>query len=190
MAVLKRVRCPLTGGGVVGPSVATFYFSSTATGFSADLHTFFQAIKAGMPDDLFIQVPNTGDTINDTNGTLAGVWTDSGGSTTQGTSSAAFALGAGARIRWVTEGVRSDRRVVGTTFLVPLASDGFQTSGAVSSTYANTVSTAAAALITAQSPDMLIWSKPHSKAAADGESNPIISAFVVSVPTGLRSRRT
>ena len=190
MAQLKRVRCPWTGGGVVGPSVSTFYFTSSGTGFSASLQAFFQAIKASLPDDVVVTVPNTGDIINDDDGTLAGIWTDSGGSTTTGTSTSRFAQGAGMRVNWLTGGTRGGRRVTGTTFLVPMSSDGFDTTGAVSTAQVALVQTAASALVTAESPDFVVWGKPHSKAAADGESNVIISALARSAPTGLRSRRT
>lgn len=190
MAQIKRVRCPWQGGGVVGPSVSTFYFTSGSTGFPADLQTFFQAIRGGLPDDVTITVPNTGDTINDNDGTLAGVWTDSGGSTTTGLSTQGFALGAGMRVQWLTAGIRGDRRVTGTTFLVPLAGNQFDTQGFVLSSYVTIVQSAAAALVTASAGEMVIWGKPHSKAAADGESNAVISALARSVPTGLRSRRT
>lgn len=190
MAQIKRVRCPLTGGGVVGPSVSTFYFTSSATGFPAKLQTFFQAIKAAFPNDVTITVPNTGDVINDTDGTLAGIWTDSGGGVTVGTSTSSFALGAGQRVNWLTAGTRGGRRVVGTTFLVPLTADAFDTFGSCSTAQVALVQAAASALVSAVAPDMLIWGKPHSRLAADGESNPVIASIARSIPTGLRSRRT
>lgn len=189
MANLKRVRCTWTGPGVVGPSVTTFYFTSGATGFPADLQTFFQAIKAGFPDDVIVTVPNTGDLIDETNGHIGSVWTDSGGSTTTGTSSSVFAQGSGMRVNWVTGGIHNDRRVIGTSFLVPLASVAFDTTGIVSSTHVATVQSAASALVSAVTPDMVIWSKPSSEAAADGESNAVLAAIARSAATQLRSRR-
>jgi hypothetical protein len=190
VANLKRVRCPWDGGGVIGPSVSTFYFSATASGFSADLQTFFQAVKGWLPDDVTITVPNTGDIINEVNGELTGVWTDSGGSTSTGTQTANFALGAGARVTWVTAGIRGGRRVSGTTFLVPIASSAMDTTGRISSGATASITTAASDLVTAQSPDFMVWGKPHSKAAADGESNAVLAGFCRTVPTSLRSRRS
>lgn len=189
MANLKRVRVDFGSAGVVGPSVSTFYFDATASGFSASLQTFFQAIKALMPDDLLITVPNTGDLVQDSNGVLAGVWTDSGGSTTVGTSATAFALGTGGRVQWLTGGFRGGRRVIGTTFLVPLASAAFDTGGNVSAASVATIQAAASALVTAQAGHMLIWGKPHTKAAADGVTNVVIAGLARQKPTSLRSRR-
>jgi hypothetical protein len=190
MANLKRVRCPWQGGGVVGPSVTTFYFSATATGFPAQLQTFFQAIKSSLPDDVVITVPNTGDTVRETDGVLQGVWTDSGGSTTTGTAAGAFAKGSGVRIQWITSGIRDGRRIIGSTFLVPVAGAVFDTTGIVAGASLSVLQTAAGALVSAASPGFLIWSKPHTKLAADGASNPVLAAVVRSEATGLRSRRT
>lgn len=190
VANIKRVRCPWEGGGVVGPSVATFYFTSTASGFPADLRTFFEAIKSSLPDDVTVTVPNTGDTISETDGTLQGVWTDTGGGITTGTATGAFAKGSGMRIQWITGGIRGDRRVVGSTFLVPLAGLGFDTTGVVAAATLSSIQTAASALVSAVTPDMVIWGKPHSKAANDGESNAVVAAVARSAATGLRSRRT
>lgn len=189
MANLKRVRCDISGVGVVGPSVATFYFTSAATGFSADLQTFFQAIKGNFPIGLTVNVPNTGDLVRETDGVLQGVWTDSGGSTTTGTGNTVFAEGSGIRARWVTGGLRNGRKILGTTFIVPAVSAAFTTGGLVAAGTITNVATAQAALIAARGSSMLIWSKPHSKAAADGASNAVIAGFCPVTPTQLRSRR-
>jgi len=189
VATLKRVRCDITGTGVVGPSVATFYFVQSATGFSTDLQTFFQAIKGNFPSGLVITVPNDGDTIIDTTGVLNGAWTDSGGSTTTGTGSTNFAEGSGFRIKWNTAGIRGGRRVKGSTFIVPAVSAAFTTGGLLASATQTAVQTAASALVSASGTDMVIWGKPHSLEAADGESNIVTSASVPVQPTQLRSRR-
>lgn len=189
MANLKRVRCDIAGTGVVGPSVATFYFTSTATGFPADLQTFFQAVKGLFPTGLVVTVPNQGDLIRETDGVLQGGWTDSGGSTTTGTGSTNFAEGSGVRIRWTTGALRNGRKITGTTFLVPSVSAAFTTGGLVASASVTVVAAAGTALIAAQAAHIVVWSKPHSKAAADGLSSPITAASCPVQPTQLRSRR-
>lgn len=189
MANLKRVRCDLTGTGVVGPSVATFYFTSTATGFPADLQTFFQAIKGNFPSGLVITVPNQGDLIDVSNGVLQGGWTDSGGSTTSGTGSTTFAEGSGLRIRWGTGALRNGRKITGTTFVVPAVSAAFTTGGLVAGATVTANVAAGNALIAAQAVNFVLWSKPHSKAAADGSSHAITSCACPVQPTQLRSRR-
>lgn len=189
MASLNRVRCEWTGSGVVGPAVTTFYFASTATGFSADLQTFFQAVKALITDDMTVTVPNTGDIIADSNGDLQGVWTDSGGSTTTGTNAGAYVAATGIRIKWVTGGIFHGRRVIGSTFLTGCVGGTFEADGTPQASSVSTVLTAASALIAAQTPDMVIWSRPSPKSAADGESNAVVGALVPDKATWLRSRR-
>lgn len=189
MANIKRVRCTWTGGGVTGPSVSTFYFTSTATGFPANLQTFFQAVKSLLPDDVTITVPNTGDTMRDTDGVLQGVWTDSGGSTTTGTSGASFAKGSGVRVQWITGGIRNGRRQIGSTFFVPTTGGVFDTTGIGLPANILIFQNAASALVTAVTPNLLIWGKPHTKAAADGVTAPVVAGVARSEPTQLRSRR-
>lgn len=190
MANIKRVRCTWTGAGVTGPGVSTFFFTATASGFPADLQTLFQALKVVIPTTVTISVPNTGDILDETNGTLQGVWTDSGGSTTTGTNSGAFAGGVGMRLRWITGGIHNDRRVIGTTFVSPIAGGSFDTDGTPLTSTVTALQTAASAFVSASTPDFVIWSKPASEAAADGESNAVLAALVPDAASWLRSRRT
>ena len=190
MANLKRVRVTWSGAGVVGPGLSTFYFTSTATGFSAQLQTFFQAIKSLFPPSVTVTVPNTGDLIDASTGALAGVWTDSGGSTTVGTGSGNFALGTGMRVRWVTGGIHKGRRVLGTTFLVPCVSLAFDTDGTPGPSTITVIATAASALIAAAGAGFQIWSKPTPPGGSDGVSNQVLAAIVPDTPSGLRTRRS
>jgi len=190
MATLKRVRVTWTGAGVVGPGVSTFYFVSSATGFPADLQTFFQAIKAALPSSVTVTVPNSGDTIDEATGDLFGVWTDAGGSTTVGTSSTLFAGGVGMRIRWITAGVHRGRRVKGSTFIAPMQSASFSTDGTPDPGSVTLLQNAASALVSSSAGDQVIWSRPQPVPGNDGESNPVLSALVPDATSWLRSRRT
>lgn len=189
MANLKRLRAAWSGNGVVGPGVSTFYFTATATGFPADLQTFFQAVKSNFPSSVTITVPNTGDTIDETTGALQGVWTDAGGSTTVGTGSGAFAGGVGMRCRWITGGIHNGRRVIGTTFLAPMVNLAWDTDGTPGAATVSGIQTAASALVSAVTPDMVIWSKPTPPSGSDGESNAVVAALVPDAISWLRSRR-
>lgn len=189
MANIKRVRVTWSGSAVTGPGVSTFYFTAGATGFPADLQTFFQAIKTGMTTGVTISVPNTGDTIDETTGALSGVWTDSGGGTTTGTNNLLFVAGTGIRVKWVTGGIHNGRRVVGSTFLCPLVGAAFDTDGTPTATTVSNFSTAASALVSAVTPDMVVWSRPTPAAPNSGESNAVLAAVVPDATSWLRSRR-
>lgn len=189
MADLKRVRVTWSGSAVVGPGVSTFYFASAATGFPAKLQTFFQAIKSSFPVTATITVPNTGDVINEATGALSGVWTDSGGSTTVGTGAFPYPAGVGIRVRWVTGGVRHGRRVVGSTFLVPVVNPAYDTDGTIIPATLTTIGTAVNAFVTSAAGDQHIWSKPTPPGGSDGTSSSVLAGFVPDMVTSLRSRR-
>lgn len=188
MADIKRVRCEWSGSGVTGPGLSTFYFTSTATGFPADLQTFFQAIKALIPTSCTITVPNTGDVLDASTGALTGTWTDAGGSTTTGTNAGAFAGGVGISVKWLTNGIVNGRRVNGRTFICPIAGGSFETDGTPQASTVSALQTPATALITATAPDFVVWHRPQG--GGGGNPNAIVSALVRDTPSWLRTRRT
>lgn len=187
MADMKRVRCTWSGSGVVGPGVSTFYFASTATGFPADLQTFWQAVKVVLPTSVTITVPNTGDTVDVATGALSGVWTDAGGSTTTGTNAGVFAGGVGMRVKWHTAGIVNGRRMTGSTFICPIAAGSFDSDGTPLGTTVTALQNAANAFVTATTPDQVIYHRPTL--GVGGISNPVLSATVPDAVSWLRSRR-
>ena len=82
MTAILRMRCEWGGSGVTGPGLTTFYFDQAGSGFPADVRTFFEAIKANIPSNTTITVPNGGDIIEDTTGVLSGSWSEPSGVTT------------------------------------------------------------------------------------------------------------
>lgn len=177
-----------SGGGLVGPGLSTFYFASGASGFVADLATFFAAQNNRFSDQITWSCSNTGDEIDDTDGSITGVWTDGTSWSSGGSSSGAWAAGTGGRVKWVTAGINRGRRIHGTTFLVPLYAaaynNGFIDSGVVSG-----FQSAVNALVSAQSGDFMIWSRPRS-GMTDGLSSAVTSGVFPAEVTTLRSRRT
>lgn len=189
MASIARMRVTWSGSPVIGPGLSTFYFASSATTQSASVKAFFTAIKANFSNTISWDIPNTGDLLDETTGTLTGVWTSSGGGTvTASATPGPTAGGAGYRVRWVTSGIVFGRRVIGTTFLVPLAGAAYDNDGTPNATVLSNTSTAAAALIAAE-PTMRIWSRPNTPGGSNGTSSPVISAFCPDLASSLRSRR-
>lgn len=188
MANIARLQVAITGSGVVGPSLMTLYQDAAATGLPAATMTFLNAIKNNLPDDVTFTVPGGGDTFEVTSGGLNGTWSDGGGGTVSGTDAGGFQLGAGFRIKWGTAGIVNNRRVRGTTFLVPAASAVFGTDGRITSASQASLSTALTSYLAAVSGKLVIWSRPT--ASRQGSMHPVISATIPSLPTSLRSRRT
>lgn len=178
----------LSGSGVVGPAVSTFYVRESELGSAAaSIGDFYSAMTATLPDNVTWTIPHNGDTIEDSNGELVGTWSETGSNeNVTGAVNTSFGQGVGIRVRWNTGGIFHGRRVVGTTFIVPCAVGGLTTDGLWSTATASLVDGAADALVTAE--NLVIWSRP-SPGGSDGESNTVTGAFVPLQVSWLRSRR-
>ena len=56
-----------------GPGLSTFYFTDAASSQAA-LHDFFTGMLGSIPPDVHLHIEPGGDVLDDTNGTLLGVW--------------------------------------------------------------------------------------------------------------------
>lgn len=188
MTVLSRVRVSLTGSGLVGAAVSTFYSSSPTSGsLAANIAAFYTTCIPAFPDNVTFAIPHDGDLIEDSDGSLQGTWSESGSTSfVTGSVTGLFAQGVGARVRWSTAGIHNGRRVVGTTFMVPLANGGQTTDGLWSTGTASLIDGAADTLRAAE--DLFIWSRP-APGSSDGESSLVTGSFVPLQISTLRSRR-
>lgn len=187
MATVIRMRVAWSGGALVGPGVSTFYFADAHTGFVADVAAFFASLAGRFPSSTSWNIPDTGDLINDATGDLVGVWNDGTGSTLAGTATNVFARGVGARIVWNTAGSTNNRRVRGATFMAPLDSTALQNDGTLNDTVRTEINTAATALVSASSGQMVVLTRVRPGVA--GKSSPVTSATVPDKISWLRSRR-
>jgi len=186
MATLKRYRVNWTGFSGA-PGLSTFYGSSSAD-LLDDLRTFFNAIKAFIPLTATMQFPNAGDLIDDTTGTITGLWGEAVALNVVGTYASAYSAPSGMNVSWITSGIVAGRRVRGRTFIVPYG--GYEADGSLLNSSVTTTATAAAALVTATAGSLMIWSRPQTvPAVRAGSSYPIVASTVADTPTVLRSRR-
>lgn len=183
---MNRARVAFTG--VAGlPGVATFYFGSSTTDMTA-LRTFWDAVKANFPNTMQIQVPNSGDTINETTGVITGAWSGPSQTVVVGTGGVgAYLSTAGAMVRWNTPQVVDGRRPIGKTYLVPCMNGVFDSAGTIANASITTYQTAASALITAYAGEMKIYHRHNAK--GPGVACTITSASVPDKQVVLRSRR-
>lgn len=189
MATISRVRCEWSGVGVTGPSVSTHYFAGEAAAdFQPWLVTFYDNLHSALPSNVTIAVPNVGDELDSATGDVTGTWSAGTRTTTTGEGSANHAQGVGGRIVWVTNGRTNNRPVRGTTFIVPFPTEAFGTDGTIVSGWISDVTAAANALLTSASGGLVIWTRPTAEHA--GTLNSVLSAFVPSEVSWLRSRRT
>lgn len=189
MAIVDKVRVEWSGSGVVGPGVSTFYFAEPATGYVAALKAFFLAVRPCFTNNTVWNIPNTGDQIDTANGDVVGTWTDGTPGTQNGQlETVGFAQGVGARIRWNTLGRTNNRRVLGSTYMVPLGLDRYGLDGLITGTAHGILQAAADALWATASADMVIVTRPNAEHA--GTLNSVVSATVPAQVSWLRSRRT
>lgn len=186
MASLERVVVEWTGATAL-PGISVFYGNPSVPTLANEVYDFFDAIKDLIPSAISLNIPSSGDIIDDTDGALAGTWSTTGVGTLAMTGFGAYAAGVGARVIWRTNGVRNRRRVRGSTFVCPLITNVYESNGTITSAALTQLETAAGVLASAGT--LAVWSRPTSVGAADGASNTVLSAQVPDRVTSLRSRR-
>jgi hypothetical protein len=188
MANLARVRCVWSGTSVIGPGVSTFYVKEAASGFPADIVTFFEAIKGAIPNTTVINVPDAGDLIDIDTGEISGTWSDFTGANVIGTGPTGWVEGVGARITWKTAGIRNGRRVVGSTFIVPLDVSQYDSAGRLDTALVNLFTAEGNDLVSDLADSMVIYSRPQGIQA--GQASDVLVAVCPDSVSWLRSRRT
>lgn len=186
MAVsMDRVRV-VWSGFAGSPGLSTFYVTSAVSAVPV-IHTFFDAIKAALPTEVAIQVQGDGDTLQDTDGRLLGSFSVAAPAVVAGTGSSGFSAASGSCVDWVTNSVAVRRRVMGRTFLVPLATGAYNSDGQLLPTLRTTLATAASSMISGNPGMFFCWHRP--KGASPGAAEVVTGARVPSKVAVLRSRR-
>lgn len=174
-----------------GAGLCTLYFLENAAPLSSvvtAMNDLATSMVANMPAGAAIQVPSSGDAIDEATGTLTGTWSASGGALKVSPQSAAqpFAAGTGYLIQWKAAGIVRGRRVQGRTFVCPVVTNTYDAQGSIQSTLLTAQQTAATAF--AASGFFGIWHRPSPAGA--GSVSQIQSAVVPDRVTSLRSRRS
>lgn len=192
MPQLWRITVDWTGG-KVGTGFSNLFFSVSASSaqVAADsVRTFFSnsySVGALLPTGVVLSFRPVVDTIELTNGELTSTTAITTPAPITGSDSGRYAAVAGACVSWRTGDFVAGRRVRGRTFLVPLGSQGLQADGTIDTTALGFIQSAATALITA-APELVVWRRPTSHAAADGSAH-IVGAATVSDKTAFLSSR-
>jgi hypothetical protein len=197
MTALFRHRTVLTGG-AIGQGVATMYFLDMSTAVPS-VKDFWTALAPAMPVGISIQVESAGDVIEDTTGEIIDAWTRPSVSALGTSGGSNYSAPSGAVVRWNTATILDGRRLRGRTFVVPLASGGYDTDGTIGGTTLSPILIAAEALVTSQSSSFVIWHRPFAGAPAvpprparpahDGGNGLVTNALVPDRVAILRSRR-
>lgn len=185
MTTINRYVVPWTGTTAL-PGVSVFY-STGATDATADLVTFFTAIKSAVPTGTSWSILNSGDTLDDTSGILTGGWTGTGGAVVSANGTGNYAAGVGGYINWQTGVIVNKRRLKGRTFICPLTVGQYDSNGTLISGALTQLGGAATTLATAGK--MRVWHRPKKGTFSGGSSSLIISGTVPDQVTSLKTRR-
>lgn len=189
MTSLHRVVVAWSGPQVTGLAVNVLHFSASDPSAPpvAAIYNAYNAIFQSMPGTCQVQVPGSGDTINDTNGELVGSWTATTPAVITGTGSSTAAAGVGACVGWQTGGIVAGRRLRGRTFLVPLSTDAYDPQGTLTSTALTRIQTFASTMMAAG--PLAVWHRPTTAGGTDGNSYGVQSFRVRDKVAYLSSRR-
>lgn len=178
------------------PGLTQLYLDDATSGQAHidAIRTFFDAVKALLPTGTTINVPSSGDRIDEVTGDILGTWSVA---TTPAvvtcTGAGQYAGNAGVCIHWLTNTIVRGRRLRGRSFLVPVVATAFDTNGTPSATAMTTLTNAANALVTALGTTFQVWSRPQKATpehpAYTGTRGPVTSARVPDLAVSLRSRR-
>jgi hypothetical protein len=193
MATLHRVRARWSGF-QGSPGFSNFYFDTAALPNLGALRTFFDSSKGFWAPGVSVQIENTGDTISDQDGSLQGSWSTTSVFSVDSAGTGGYAGAAGAVVHWNTSTVVRGRRLRGRTFLVPMNSSAYDTSGTISSGLKTNLEGAAAAMVSALGSTFRIWSRPlrnptTGAITANGTNSAVTSSRVPDLAVSLRSRR-
>lgn len=177
------------------PGVTTFYFGSGPTQAEIDaIRAYFLAFITLLPTGLTVQVPSTGDTLDELNGDIASTWSvATTPAVVTATGAGTYAGNAGAVMHWLTDGIVNSRRVRGRSFMVPLISSAYDAAGSLSAATLTAMNNAGNALLGGTS-SLSVWARPIENAVPpamnrNGSKHLITGIRVPDLAVSLRSRR-
>jgi len=197
MVNIARVKVEWSGAGVTGGGLSQFY--STADGYDLALavDTMFDGLCAYLPPSVSIHIPAGGEVLDSATGDLVDTWAGAPGSTQPGRSTGPFSIGVGCRIVWETNGRTNNRRVRGSTFLVPLSGAVYDTDGTIAGGMKDIMQGHAETLVSSLSNQLVIWTRPvpassdpGAPPARAGGVNSVLSVTMPDKVSWLRTRRT
>ena len=176
-------------GGRIGLGASVFHFGGTSSPTSAQnaadaIQAFFGSIRPILP----IGVTCLADPevkVYSAAGVLVDVIPISGRTGQAGSQSGVWANGVGGMIRWNTSAVVAGRRLQGRTFIVPMGSAQFDSSGNITTGARATANTAALTLISALGSNgtpLQIWSRKNAVVTD------VLTGAMPTRPSTLRSR--
>lgn len=185
MANLRRIKVTWTTG--IGGTGLSVFYTADPDDATANLGTYFNAIKALFPNTVSWQIPSSGDLLDIGSGHLAGGWSGGTAATISATGGVStYAAGTGTYVIWKTGTVVHFRNLQGRTFLVPLMAAIYDSDGTLQPGHVTTLQNAANTLVAAGK--IAIWHRPTN--FVGGVLVGANAAQQMDRVTSLRSRRS
>lgn len=191
---LHRVVLNWQGPQINGAAVSVLHFAGdNPLNSVAAIKGAVDALAPILPVGVSITTPATGDTIEDTTGSLVNTWSATGGGITAGAASTdRAAAGVGGCISWYTGGIvvgagGKGRRLRGRTFIAPIQVDYFDTNGTLRDNCLTAIN-AFGTQLQAAGP-LAVWHRPSTVGGSNGTSYGVLSHRVRDKVAVLRSRR-
>lgn len=187
---LCRVVVEWSGVNVVGRAVNVLHFDASDSDVDPSaVRTAYALLGSALAISTTIQVPSSGDVIEDTTGALVRGWAGAAQAPISGSSTDTCAAGVGACVTWNTGGIvgTPPRRLRGRTFLVPLSTFAYDQQGTLTPAQITALNNFATSLRTNNV--FGIWHRPTTPGGTDGTSYGVISHSLRDKVAILSSRR-
>jgi len=188
MVAISRVKVEFSGSAVTGPAASSFYTTGQVQNLRNPLVTLWTALRLQMPPTLTVTIPTTGEVFDSVTGDLTDTWSTGTPVALVGTGAGGFAAGVGARLVWKTAGVTNNRRVRGSTFVVPLTIAVYGADGTIDNAVVADWKTKCSDFTVATTTDLVIWTRPRG--GTPGKVQGVTGSDVPDRVSTLRSRRT
>lgn len=176
------------------PGYSNFFFGGEPSA-PADAESAAQAVSdmfalfdTWLPTPVSVSILPTADVLDESTGNITSQVDITPPDVIEGGSTGTYSAASGAVINWNTSAYVNGRRVRGRTFLVPLTTSAYDSSGDLTSAVLTGIRNGAGYLTSGASlMPFVVWSRP--RAGAGGTAHPVVSATVPDKGAVLRSRR-
>lgn len=176
------------------PGYSNFYFAGKAAdeGLLEDcaetIRSFFTAFRDQLPSGISIAIRGNAEVIDEASGQITSQLDFKPPATVVGATTGSYSAASGAVVNWNTNAYRNGRRVRGRTFLVPLATNAYDSQGDLAGAALTNIRAGATFLSSGAAPlPFVVWARPVG--GSGGTAEPVVSHTVPDLGAILRSRR-
>lgn len=180
-------RAVVRWSGFVGAPGFSIWHALPGGSVAAALRDFYFDIRLYIPSTVSIDVPDSGDTIDDATGAITGSWSSAANPVVTCTGSGNYSAASGGLVQLRANAIIEGRRLRGRSFLVPLIGGAYDAAGQLGGAAKSAIGAALNGLVADSADHLVVWSRPTTGRA--GSHGIVTSAEISPKVTVLRSRR-